>query len=59
MWLAEAQPGPDWESGAYYEKRKEPRYIKMSQALDPKLAHDLWERSEHLLELASRSSRVE
>ena len=57
MWLAEGQPGHDWESGAYYEKHKQPRRIN-PQALDAELARDLWERSEQLLDLPSRHSRV-
>jgi len=48
VWLAEAHPGHDWESGAYYEKRKQPRRTN-PLALHAKLARDLWERSEQLI----------
>lgn len=48
VWLAEGTPGTDWQSGAYYYKRKAvaPRN---KQALDAKLPRALWERSEELL----------
>lgn len=48
VWLAEGQPGEDWESGTYYEKR-EPTSRVNPQALDDPLAEWLWERSEALL----------
>jgi NAD(P)-dependent dehydrogenase (short-subunit alcohol dehydrogenase family) len=48
VWLAEGRPGVDWESGAYYEKRK-PASRNNPQALDDGLAEWLWERSEALL----------
>jgi NAD(P)-dependent dehydrogenase (short-subunit alcohol dehydrogenase family) len=48
VWLAEGRPGEDWESGAYYEKRK-PASRTNPQALDDGLAEWLWERSEELL----------
>jgi NAD(P)-dependent dehydrogenase (short-subunit alcohol dehydrogenase family) len=48
VWLAEGRPGVDWESGAYYEKRK-PATRNNPQALDDGLAEWLWERSEELL----------
>ena len=48
VWLAEGRPGEDWESGAYYEKRK-PASRNNPQALDDGLAEWLWERSEELL----------
>ena len=48
VWLAEGTPGKDWESAAYYYKRRasKPRH---AQALDAELARGLWERSEELL----------
>ena len=46
VWLAEGQPGADWQSGTYYHKRKPGRISR--QALDPSLARHLWERSEQL-----------
>ena len=46
VWLAEGQPGADWESGTYYHKRKPGRISR--QALDASLARNLWERSEQL-----------
>jgi NAD(P)-dependent dehydrogenase (short-subunit alcohol dehydrogenase family) len=48
VWLAEGTPGTDWQSGAYYYKRKAvaPRN---KQALDAAFARALWERSEELL----------
>jgi len=46
VWLAEGQPGTDWESGTYYQKRKPGRISR--QALDASLARNLWERSEQL-----------
>ena len=49
VWLAEGQPGADWESGTYYQKRKPARRIN-PQALDASLARNLWERSEQLPE---------
>jgi NAD(P)-dependent dehydrogenase (short-subunit alcohol dehydrogenase family) len=46
VWLATSEPGKDWQSGEYYQKRKikEPS----EQAQDAKLAHDLWELSAKL-----------
>jgi NAD(P)-dependent dehydrogenase (short-subunit alcohol dehydrogenase family) len=46
VWLAEGQPGADWESGTYYQKRKPGRMNP--QMLDASLARNLWERSEQL-----------
>jgi NAD(P)-dependent dehydrogenase (short-subunit alcohol dehydrogenase family) len=46
VWLAEGQPGADWESGTYYQKRKPGRMNR--QMLDASLARNLWERSEQL-----------
>jgi NAD(P)-dependent dehydrogenase (short-subunit alcohol dehydrogenase family) len=48
VWLAGNQPGIDWESGAYYEKRKLVKRIT-PQALDTDLARQLWIRSEELV----------
>ena len=48
VWLAESQPGADWESGTYYEKRKPAKRVNR-QALDADLARNLWERSEQLI----------
>ncbi len=46
VWLATSEPGKDWRSGEYFEKRK---IIKSSkQARDSKLAFDLWELSSKL-----------
>jgi NAD(P)-dependent dehydrogenase (short-subunit alcohol dehydrogenase family) len=46
VWLATSEPGKDWQSGEYYQKRKikEPS----EQAKDAKLAQDLWELSAKL-----------
>ena len=41
IWLAQATPGRDWQSGDYYNKMKVGRPSR--QALDATLAHDLWE----------------
>ncbi|APU12788.1 MULTISPECIES: SDR family NAD(P)-dependent oxidoreductase [Actinoalloteichus] len=48
VWLAEGVPGTDWQSGAYYYRRRAvtPRN---AQAGDAVLARGLWERSEELL----------
>jgi NAD(P)-dependent dehydrogenase (short-subunit alcohol dehydrogenase family) len=48
VWLAESRPGTDWDSGAYYEKRKPAKRIN-PQARDADLARRLWNRSEELL----------
>lgn len=48
IWLAETQPGKDWKSGTYYEKRK-PARRNNPQALDADLARALWDRSAALL----------
>lgn len=50
VWLAESQPGVDWVSGTYYERRQ-PAKRNNPQALDSDLAHELWERSAQLLGL--------
>ena len=49
VWLAETEPGTDWVSGTYYEKRR-PARRNNPQALDSDLARRLWDRSEQLLE---------
>lgn len=46
VWLADGQPGVDWESGTYYEKRRPGRIS--AQSRDDDLAKLLWERSEEL-----------
>lgn len=48
VWLAEGKPGVDWESGAYYYKRKASPPAN-PQALDADLARGLWERSETMV----------
>ncbi|XRQ15663.1 SDR family NAD(P)-dependent oxidoreductase [Actinomadura welshii] len=48
VWLAQGRPGTDWISGTYYEKGRPAKRIN-PQALDPELAHQLWDRSEQLL----------
>jgi NAD(P)-dependent dehydrogenase (short-subunit alcohol dehydrogenase family) len=48
VWLAEGTPGTDFQSGAYYEKRK-PAQRMNPQALDGELATWLWDRSEAML----------
>lgn len=48
VWLAEARPGTDWQSGEYYAKRKPGKGLNRL-ALDTDLARRLWERSEALL----------
>ncbi|KRC51933.1 short-chain dehydrogenase [Leifsonia sp. Root227] len=53
VWLAETQPGNDWQSGTYYEKRR-PARRNNPQALDTDLARQLWDRSEQLLTTAAR-----
>lgn len=50
VWLAEAEPGRDWEPGRYFYKRK-PTKPQNDQALDTELAHQFWDRSEQLLGL--------
>ncbi len=47
VWLANATPGHDWISGAYYAKRKLSKANK--QAYDAGLARGLWQRSEALV----------
>ena len=48
VWLAEETPGREWESGAYYYKRRATRPHN-PQALDATLARGLWERSQELV----------
>ena len=48
VWLAEGTPGTDWESGAYYYKRKAAK-PRNPQALDATLARGLWERSHDMV----------
>ena len=47
VWLATAEPGRDWQSGGYYEKRRPAR--SSPQASDPALAAGLWERSAQMV----------
>jgi hypothetical protein len=47
VWLASSEPGVDWQSGEYYTKHRIGKVNK--QAHDPKLATELWERSEAML----------
>lgn len=50
VWLAETEPGLDWESGEFYEKL---RVAKTNpQAADAELARGLWERSAERVGLA-------
>jgi NAD(P)-dependent dehydrogenase (short-subunit alcohol dehydrogenase family) len=48
VWLSESRPGVEWQSGQYYEKREVAKRAN-SQAVDPDLARDLWDRSEKLI----------
>ncbi|MFI6041696.1 SDR family NAD(P)-dependent oxidoreductase [Nocardia sp. NPDC051321] len=48
VWLAEGQPGVDWQSGNYYEARRPARRMNR-QAHDTDLARELWDRTEQLL----------
>ncbi|WNB86630.1 SDR family NAD(P)-dependent oxidoreductase [Cellulomonas sp. ATA003] len=43
VWLATRRPGPDWEPGRFYDKRRVAR--TNPQASQPALAAGLWERS--------------
>ncbi|MBC7442989.1 MAG: SDR family NAD(P)-dependent oxidoreductase [Ramlibacter sp.] len=47
VWLATAEPGTDWASGEYYEKRRIQKANR--QAYDPTLAAALWDRSAAML----------
>ncbi|PJE94469.1 hypothetical protein CUT44_30095 [Streptomyces carminius] len=48
VWLASKQPGADWQSGTYFEKRKPAKRVNR-QALDTEIARRLWERSEEMV----------
>lgn len=48
VWLAEGEPGTDWQSGEYYAKRK-PGHQLNRLALDADLARGLWDRTAQLL----------
>lgn len=47
LWLAEGEPGRDWQSGQYYADRAPGQLSR--QAQDEDLARGLWELSEQLL----------
>lgn len=47
VWLAETEPGTEWSSGGYYEKRRVPRRVN-PQMYDAALAEALWEKSSAL-----------
>ncbi|MEY9775635.1 hypothetical protein ABH915_001243 [Arthrobacter sp. MW3 TE3886] len=47
VWLANATPGHDWISGAYYAKRTLSKANR--QAYDAGLAKALWQRSEAMV----------
>jgi NAD(P)-dependent dehydrogenase (short-subunit alcohol dehydrogenase family) len=49
VWLAQGQPGQDWQPGEYYEKNK--IAPTNPQAADDALAADLWQRSTHMVSL--------
>jgi NAD(P)-dependent dehydrogenase (short-subunit alcohol dehydrogenase family) len=53
VWLAEAVPGTDWQSGVYYERGKPARHNN-PQANDADLARALWDRSAALVAAAVR-----
>ena len=50
VWLATAEPGREWRSGGYYEKRRPAR--TNPQADDERLAAAFWERSAQLVGVA-------
>lgn len=52
VWLAEGEPGRDWESGEFYVKRKTGARLNRL-AHDADLACGLWERSERYVALAN------
>ncbi len=54
VWLAQGTPGIDWESGAYYYKRRATK-PRNPQAFDDDLARGLWERSAELVAERMRS----
>ena len=47
MWLAEGQPGTQWERGGYYEKKK--LASSSPHAHDDELARRLWEASDQMV----------
>lgn len=49
-WLADGEPGRDWQPGRYHE-RNSPASRVNPQVADPALAAGLWERSTELLDL--------
>ena len=49
VWLAETEPGPQWVSGEFYEKRRLSR--TNPQAADRDLARGLWDRSAEMVGL--------
>lgn len=49
VWLAAGTPGSTWRSGGYYEKNKPA--TTNTQADDPHLAQQLWDRSADMLKL--------
>lgn len=51
VWLATSEPGSQWVSGEYYEKRKIAK--ANAQASDADLARELWDRSAAMVALAS------
>ncbi len=53
VWLSVGQPGRDWQTGEYYEKRKVAP--TNAQAADAELARGLWERSEQMLAGAAQA----
>lgn len=50
-WLAQTQPGHDWQPGEYYEKHK--ITATNPQASDSSLATELWQRSAQMVGLAN------
>ena len=48
VWLAETDPGQEWQPGSYYEKGKIATRVN-PQSTDPELARRLWDASESLL----------
>ncbi|MCR6491027.1 SDR family NAD(P)-dependent oxidoreductase [Cellulomonas sp. P24] len=51
VWLATTEPGSQWVSGEYYEKRKIAK--ANAQASDADLARELWDRSAAMVAMAS------
>ncbi|MFJ5265624.1 SDR family NAD(P)-dependent oxidoreductase [Streptomyces sp. NPDC088387] len=52
IWLAEGEPGKDWESGRYYEKRHVASKMP-KQTGDTALAGSFWDESARMTELGS------